>query len=362
MDAVGKAAAPAAGTEPGWDAERYSRQILFAPLGAEGQRRLGAARVGIVGCGALGAAQAGLLARAGVGRLRLIDRDVVEASNLQRQGLYDESDAREHRPKALAAQARLGQINHAMQVEAEVADLTAANIGALLDGCDVLLDGTDNLETRYLLNDFALQRGVPWIYGAAVGARGMTFTVIPDDTACLACIFPDAAGAELLETCDTVGVLGWVVEWVAALQVSECVKLLAGARAALRTSLLSADLWANQFRELRAPARDPECRACAKRDFVHLRGEGRGALTLCGRNAVQIHERRAPVDLARLAERLRAHGAVRDSAVALRFTPAAGAAAAAGVTMTVFADGRALIQGTGDVAAARSLYARFIGT
>ncbi len=348
-----------AAAAPGSD--RYSRQILFAPLGGEGQRRLGAARVGIVGCGALGAAQAGLLARAGVGRLRLIDRDVVEASNLQRQALYDEDDAREHRPKALAAQARLARVNSQVMVEAEVADLTAANAASLLAGCDVLLDGTDNLETRYLLNDFALERGVPWVYGAAVGARGMTFTILPGETACLACLFPDAAGAELLETCDTAGVLGWVVEWVAALQVSECVKLLAGAREALRTSLLSADLWANQFRELRAPARDPECRACGRRDFVHLRGAGRGAVTLCGRNAVQIHERRAPPDLARLAERLRAHGAVRASAAALRFTPAAAGGTAAGVTVTVFADGRALIQGTSDVAAARSLYARFIG-
>jgi molybdopterin/thiamine biosynthesis adenylyltransferase len=350
------------GGEPGsGDGGRYSRQILFAPLGEEGQRRLGEARVGIVGCGALGAAQAGLLARAGVGRLRLIDRDVVEASNLQRQALYDEDDAREHRPKALAAQARLGRINRQIEVEAHVADLTAANAGALLDGCDVLLDGTDNLATRYLLNDFALERGVAWIYGAAVGARGMTFTVIPGATACLECLFPGAVEAELMETCDTAGVLGWVVAWVAALQVSECVKLLAGARQALRTSLLSADLWANQFRELRAPARDPECRACGRRDFIHLRGEGRGALTLCGRNAVQIHERRAPVDLGRLAERLRALGQVRDSAVALRFTPAAGVAAEAGVTMTVFADGRALIQGTSDIATARSLYARFVG-
>jgi molybdopterin/thiamine biosynthesis adenylyltransferase len=342
---------------------RYSRQVLFAGLGAEGQRRLAEARVGIIGCGALGAAQAALLARAGVGRLRLIDRDVVEFSNLQRQALYDEEDAREHRPKALAAEARLARINSEVAVEAEVADLTAANAGRLLADCDVLLDGTDNLETRYLLNDFAVERGVAWIYGAAVGSRGMTFTILPNVTACLACIFPDAAGAELLDTCDTAGVLGWVVQWVAALQASECVKLIAGARAALRTSLASADLWTNQFRELHAPARDRECRACGRRDFAHLRSEGRGAMTLCGRNAVQIHERRAPLDLAQLAERLRAHGQVRDNAVALRFVPAGGfAAGGAEVSLTVFADGRALIQGTTDLAAARSLYARYVGS
>src|SRR6185437_11629836 len=225
--------------------ERYSRQVLFAPLGPSGQARLGAARVAIVGCGALGTAQADLLARAGVGRLRLIDRDYVEASNLQRQTLFDEEDARQGLPKAIAAQRRLQAINAEITVEAEVADLEPGNCEKLLAANDLLLDGTDNLETRYLLNDFAVAHNLPWIYGAAVGSRGLTFTILPGATACLSCLFPDqeAQAPFEMETCDTNGVLSWVVSWVAALQVSECVKLLTGQREALRGSLFSADLW-----------------------------------------------------------------------------------------------------------------------
>ncbi|MGH9481162.1 MAG: ThiF family adenylyltransferase, partial [Terriglobales bacterium] len=334
--------------DPQADAERYSRQVLFAPLGAAGQQRLAESQVAVVGCGALGSAQAELLARAGVGRLRLIDRDVVEASNLQRQSLFDEADARAALPKAVAAKARLERVNSAIAIEGAVADLVPANAETLLGGCQVLVDGADNLETRYLLNDYALARRVPWIYGAAVASRGLTFTVLPGETACLQCLFPAAEAAELpgqlLETCDTVGVLNWVVQWVAALQVSECVKLLVGNRAALRGSLCAADLWTNEFRELQRPARDPECRACGRRDFVHLRGEGGAAVRLCGRNAVQIHEQRRPLALAQLAERLRPHGQVRANGFALRFAPGA----PAGVQMMIFPDGRALIQGTTD--------------
>lgn len=338
--------------------ERYSRQVLFAPLGPSGQARLGAARVAIVGCGALGTAQADLLARAGVGRLRLIDRDYVEASNLQRQTLFDEEDARQGLPKAIAAQRRLRAINAEITVEAEVADLEPGNCEKLLAGHDLLLDGTDNLETRYLLNDFAVAHGLPWIYGAAVGARGMTFTVLPGETACLECLFPATAeGTGAMETCDTAGVLGWAVSWVAALQVAEAVKLLAGDRAALRGSLISADLWRNEFRELARPVRDAACRCCARHDFAHLRGEGRAAVTLCGRNAVQIHEHRRPLDLAELAARLRPHGLVRDNAFALRFVPQA----PAGMEMMIFPDGRSLIKGTTEPGVARSLYARYVG-
>lgn len=340
------------------DADRYSRQTLFAPLGAGGQRRLAEARVAIVGCGALGCAQAELLVRAGVGSLQIVDRDFVEASNLQRQSLFDEDDARAALPKAIAAQARLRRLNGSVAIAAEVADLTAANAGALLDGCGLLLDGTDNLETRYLLNDFALDRGVPWIYGAAVAARGMTFTVRPGLTACLECLFPSGDGvAGLLETCDTAGVLGWTVQWVAALQVAEAVKLLTGASAALRDSLYTADLWANQFRELRHPARDPDCRACVRHDYVHLRGDARAAVTFCGRNTVQIHEHHRPLVMAELAERLQPHGQVRANGFALRFAPTA----PPGMELTVFPDGRALVKGTSDAGLARSLYARYIG-
>ncbi|HXR98735.1 MAG TPA: ThiF family adenylyltransferase [Terriglobales bacterium] len=337
-------------------ASRYSRQLLFAPLGAAGQGRLAQARVAVVGCGALGSAQAEMLARAGVGRLRIIDRDFVEASNLQRQWLFDEEDAEQRLPKAIAAERRLGRINHEVVVEPRIADLEPNNAAALLADCDVVVDGTDNFETRFLLNDFAVANAVPWIYGAAVAARGATFTIIPEATACLSCVFPEPP-AGLTDTCESVGVLGWAVAWVAAQQVGECVKLLAGARDALRRSWISADLWSNQFRELAAPPRDPECPTCAQRDFRHLRGDGRAAITLCGRNAVQIHEHHRPLDLAQLSARLGAHGLVRSNSFALRFLPRD----AAPIEMTVFPDGRALIQGTTETAVARSLYARYLG-
>lgn len=358
-------------TNPRW--ERYSRQMLFAPLGTVGQQRLAAAKVAIIGCGALGTAQADLLVRAGVGQLTLIDRDVVEVSNLQRQTLFDESDAAAGLPKAAAAQARLQRVNHAVEIQARIADLDPDHAEALLAGHDLLLDGTDNAETRYLVNDFAVAHSLPWVYGAAVGSEGLSFTVIPGETACLECLFPDPSPApaeadalrppELMPTCDTAGVLSWVVSWIAALQVSEAVKLLTGHREALRDSLISADLWKNTFRELRHPRRDSECRACAHRDFVFLRGEQRAAVTLCGRNAVQIHEHRRALPLQALAERLRPHGEVRANDFALRFAPAASGQGepSAPIQMTIFPDGRALIQGTTDPAAARSLYARYIG-
>lgn len=340
------------------DFERYSRQILFAPLGPGGQQKLAQARVGIVGCGALGTAQADLLVRAGVGDLLLIDRDYVEASNLQRQTLFDEQDAAAGLPKAVAAKARLERVNSRVHLEAAVTDLEPGNIERLLAGRELLLDGTDNLETRYLLNDFSVARGVPWIYGAAVASRGMSFTIVPGETACLECLFPSRAEeAPLAETCDTTGVLAWTVTWVAALQVSEAVKLVSGNRAALRRTLATADLWTNEFRQLAAPARDPQCRACARRDFVHLRGERRAALTLCGRNAVQIHEHQHPLELAALAARLRPHGVVRSNDFALRFVPTA----PAGLELTIFPDGRALIKGTTESGLARSLYARYVG-
>ncbi|MGH9484729.1 MAG: ThiF family adenylyltransferase, partial [Terriglobales bacterium] len=207
-------------------------------------------------------------------------------------------------------------------------------------------------------NDFSIAHAVPWIYGAAVAARGLSFTVLPGETACLECLFPGGSSDEpLRDTCDTAGVLAWTIAWVAALQVAEAVKLLTGNRAALRATLVSADLWTNEFRSLAAPARDPECRACARRDFVHLRGERRAALTLCGRNAVQIHEHLHPLALAELAVRLRPHGLVRSNEFALRFVPTT----PSGLELMIFPDGRALIKGTTEPGLARSLYARYVG-
>jgi len=369
MTSSAHTSSPASTPDALW--ERYSRQILFAPLGRAGQEKLAQAHVAIVGCGALGSAQAALLTRAGVGRLTLIDRDYVEWSNLQRQALFDEDDARQGLPKVIAASRRLQATNSAIHLTLHCTDLIPANIDALLGDAQVILDGTDNFETRYLLNDFSIARGIPWIYGAAVGSYGASFTILPGETACLECIF-DEKPTGATETCDTAGVLGWIIEWIAAVQVSECIKLLVGAREALRSSLLAADLWKNEFQQLRQPARRHDCRACGQRDFVHLRGDHRPPVTLCGRNAVQIHEHQHPLQLPELAERLRPHGDVRSNDFVLRFIPREGWASSGDAPgeedepaiceMTVFPDGRALIKGTTEPAVARSVYARYIGS
>jgi adenylyltransferase/sulfurtransferase len=334
--------------------ERYSRQILFSGIGARGQQRLAEARVAIVGCGATGSTIAGLLARAGVGTLRIIDRDYVEASNLQRQALFDEADAAASLPKAIAAARKLAACNSQIVVEPEVADLTPENVDRLLAGTHLLLDGTDNFETRYLLNDFAVQRGLPWIYCAAVGSYGLTMNILPGETACLACVFPESPRGAL-ETCETSGVLGPAVSVVASAAAGEALKLLVGAREQLRRTLLSWDIWSNQTSAIQAAEPHPDCRACGRRDFVHLAGEGRAHITLCGRNSVQIHERARPMDFALMSERLRAHGTVRHNEFVLKFWHEP-------YEFTLFPDGRAIIKGTSDTAVARSLYARYIGS
>lgn len=334
--------------------ERYSRQVLFPGIGAQGQRQLGRARATIVGCGATGSVLAGLLARAGVGSLRIIDRDYVEPSNLQRQALFDEADAASSLPKAIAAARKLAAFNSEIVVEPEVADLTPENIDRLLSGAQLLLDGTDNFETRYLLNDFAVQRELPWIYCAAVGSYGATMNILPGQTACLACIFPEAPQGAL-ETCETAGVLGPAVSLVASVAAAEALKLLAGAREQLRSTLLSWDTWSNQTSALQTGGPRPDCRACGRREFIHLTGEGRPHITLCGRNSVQIHEHARPVDFAVIGERLKPHGTVRHNEFVLKFWHEP-------YEFTLFPDGRAIIKGTSDTAMARSLYARYIGS
>ncbi len=334
--------------------ERYSRQVLFRGIGAQGQRRLATARVAVVGCGATGSALASLLARAGVGTLRIIDRDYVEPSNLQRQSLFDENDAAESLPKAIAAARKIAAFNSEIVVEPEVADLTPANIGSLLAQSDLVLDGTDNFETRYLVNDYAVAQGVPWIYAAAVGSYGATMDILPGETACLACVFP-APPRGAVETCDTSGILNSAVNLVASLQATEAVKLLVGARDRLRRTLLSFDVWTNQRSEISAAHPRPDCQTCAQREFIHLEGKGRPHITLCGRNSVQIHERERPVDFAEMSERLKPHGTVRHNDLVLKFW-------LADYEMTLFPDGRAIIKGTSDTAVARSLYARYIGS
>ncbi len=334
--------------------ERYSRQILFGGIGTEGQARLAAARVAIVGCGATGSALAALLARAGVGRLRIVDRDYVEPSNLQRQSLFDEHDAAESLPKAVAAARKLAAFNSGIVVEPEVADLTPANIERLLEDAHLILDGTDNFETRYLLNDYAVKNSVPWIYAAAVASYGVTMTVLPGETACLACVFPESPRGTF-ETCDTAGILNSVVNVVAGIETTEALKLLVGARDRLRRTLLSFDVWTNERSEIATRHPRQDCRACGRREFVHLAGEGRPHITLCGRNSVQIHERERPIDFAEISARLTPHGTVRHNEFVLKFWRAP-------YEMTLFPDGRAIIKGTTDTAIARSLYARFVGS
>ena len=334
--------------------ERYSRQILFGAIGAEGQKKLAAARIAMVGCGATGSALLGLLARAGVGFIRVIDRDYVEPSNLQRQTLFDEQDAAEALPKAIAAGRQVARFNSDIHVEPQVADLRPENVAELLAGVSLVLDGTDNFETRYLVNDFAVQSGVPWIYCAAVASYGVTLNVLPGETACLACIFPESPRG-VVETCDVSGILNSAVNAVASIAATEALKLLVGAHDKVRRTLLSVDVWQNDHAEIGASQPRPDCRCCGRREFVHLAGEGRPHITLCGRNSVQIHERHRPVDFAEMETRLAAHGQVRHNEFVLKFWREP-------YEMTLFPDGRAIIKGTTDTAVARSLYARFVGS
>jgi molybdopterin/thiamine biosynthesis adenylyltransferase len=339
------------------DRERYSRQVLFAGVGEAGQQKLATGRVAIIGVGATGAATAGLLARAGVGQLTLIDRDFVEPSNLQRQTLFDEADALASLPKAEAAKRQLARINSSVRVVSHIADLVPANIDELLSQSDILLDCTDNFETRYLLNDYAVFTGKPWIYAAAIGAFAATMNILPTGehrTSCLACIFP-AMPSGNVETCDTAGILSTAVNFAASLQVTETLKFLTGQSQLMRLTLVSQDLWTGERSEISTGKPRPDCEVCGQRIFRALSGEGRPHITLCGRNSVQIHEHYRPTDLAALRDRLAALGTVRSNGMLLRFERAPH-------TITVFPDGRALVQGTTDVGLARSLYARFIGS
>jgi adenylyltransferase/sulfurtransferase len=335
--------------------ERFSRQIRYTPFGAEGQGRLAASTAVIVGCGALGTVQASLLARAGVGTLRLIDRDYVEESNLQRQLLYTEDDARERLPKAEAARRHLLAANSGVGIEACIADLHSGNATELLRA-DVILDGTDNFETRFLINDYSVREGIPWIYGAAVGGYGIAMPVIPPvdekDPGCFRCLYPEPpAGAQ--PTCETAGVLGPVTSLIGSIQAMEAIKILSGHISSVRHMIFTADLWTGPVRESRIPTRVADCGACGRREFIYLNAR-RVPVSLCGRNAVQIHERDRPLDLAALAAVLREVGEVRYNEFALRFNDGEH-------EITAFPDGRAIIKGTTDIGVARSIYSRFIG-
>ncbi|HZR64196.1 MAG TPA: ThiF family adenylyltransferase [Terriglobales bacterium] len=334
--------------------ERYSRQVLFPGIGSAGQELLCESRVAIVGCGATGSALASLLARAGVGVLRIIDRDYVEPSNLQRQVLFNEVDAAESVPKAIAACRNISRFNSQIITQPHANDLTPENADQLLSGVHLILDGTDNFETRYLINDYAVKNSLPWIYVAAVGSYAATMNIVPGQTACLSCIFPEAPGG-VVETCDTAGILNSAVNLAASIAATESLKLLIGARDQLRRTLLSHDLWLNQRSEIATAKPRPDCRTCARRDFIHLAGSARPHITLCGRNSVQIHEHHRTVDLNEISKRLQPHGSVRHTDFLLKFWHEP-------YELTLFPDGRAIIKGTTDAARARSFYARYVGS
>ena len=338
--------------------DRYARQWRYEPLGRSGQARLGEGRALICGCGALGSVIANTLARAGVGYLRIVDRDFLELNNLQRQVLFDEADVAARLPKAVAAATKLARINSEIEIEPLVADVDHRNILKLADSVDVILDGTDNFETRMLLNDAALRLDIPWIYGGCIGAEGQTMTVIPHQTACLRCVMREPPAPGETPTCDTAGILGSIVNVVASMQAAEAIKILSGNSDAIQTGLTIIDLWDNRLRQIGTQSiqSQEDCPACSGREAPWLQGD-RGSQTavLCGRNAVQLRSLEGQsLDLESLAKKLAERGAVMQNKFLLRFTIEK-------FEFTLFPDGRAIVGGTDDVAEARVAFARFVG-
>lgn len=340
--------------------DRYSRQKLFYGIGAEGQARIEKGRVLLCGCGALGSAIADGLVRAGVGFLRLVDRDFVELSNLQRQVLYDEEDIAEELPKAIAASRKLAKINSSVALEPLVADIDHTNMLSLMNGVDLVLDGMDNFETRFLINDAALERNVPWIYGGCVGSHGQVMPIFPGQTACLRCLIGELPGPGMTETCDTAGVIGPAVNVVAALQVVAALKILSGRRELVEPVLTVVDVWDGTLRKMNvASLRErSDCPACVQGARDWLSGTKTSQSTvLCGRNAVQVSPaEKQKLSLAELAQKLRGTGGISQNAFLLRLTLPGGE-----YQLTIFPDGRAIIKGTDDPTVARSLYARYVG-
>lgn len=336
------------------DRARYLRQIIFAPLGEAGQEKLIASRVLIVGCGATGSTIANTLARAGVGHLKIADRDYVELSNLQRQVLYDEADVAAGLPKAVAAANKLRQINSSIAVEPVVADINAENIEDLLADMNLVLDGTDNFQTRYLINDACVKHNLPWIYGGAVGSYGATMTILPRVTACFRCVHRHSPPPGSLATCDTAGVVGPIVTAIGSIVSAEAIKLLSRS-GALNQGMTYIDLWENVFESFRVD-RHPECPTCVQGRYEFLDGIMSGTMTafLCGRNAVQVRGGRGRMNLGELAERLSRVGPVTRNEYLVQFSVES-------YQMTIFADARAIVQGTDDETVAKNLYAKYVG-
>ena len=358
---------------------RYHRQALLTGFGEEGQRRLGRSTAFILGCGALGSMAAELLARAGVGHLVIVDRDFVEITNLQRQVLFDEQDVADAIPKAQAARRRLAQINSSVCVTAIVDDLNHVNIARYASGADILVDGLDNFETRYLANDYAVKQSIPYIYGGAVGTTGAAFAILPHTadgnahweqdaggnraTPCLRCLFEEAPPPGTTPTCDTVGVLASAVTTITSFQVAETLKVLSGNFETICPTLLNVDLWSNTIMQLKVASayERGDCPCCKHGRFDYLEGKlGSGATTLCGRDAVQLTHKQVPegLDLERVAARLREHGDVTASRYMLRASITDGGNA---YTLSLFPDGRAIVHGTDEPNMARSVYAKYVG-
>jgi len=337
--------------------ERYSRQILFSPIGKDGQEKLLKSRVLLVGCGALGAAHAEVLARAGVGFLRIVDRDFVEFTNLQRQTLYSESDAKERLPKAVAAKNRLAEINSEIEIDAIVADVNHSNIEGYVKDVDLILDGTDNFQIRYLLNDACVKHEKTWIYGAAVSSYGTTMTIFPNETPCLRCIFEEMPSAGSSPTCDTAGVIQPIISSISAIQTTEAMKILTGNFDTLHKSLIQIDVWQNDWRKIKLSKPNEDCECCGKRNLEFLDAEtNEFSAVLCGRNAVQIAPPKpTKIDLQMLAERLKQHGEIKQNEYLMRLK-------FGNYELTIFTDARAIIRGTDDISEARSIYAKFVGS
>jgi len=331
--------------------------MRYPPLGKAGQQRLNESSALICGCGALGSVLANTLARAGVGHLRIVDRDFLELNNLQRQVLYDEQDVAAGIPKAIAAQNKLRAINSDIEIEAIVTDVDHTNIGALVEGVDMILDGTDNFETRYLLNDASIHFNIPWVYGGCIGAEGQTMTILPGETPCLRCLMPESPPPGSTPTCDTAGILGSIINVIASIEACEAMKILSGHPEAINRTLMVFELWDNRIRQVKLDSlMGSDCETCGQRKFPWLEGE-RGSHTaiLCGRNAVQLSfPNRQSLSLESLAEKLRDVGEVTGNRFLLRL-------AVDEFLITVFPDGRAIIGGTEDITEAKTVYAKYIG-
>lgn len=336
--------------------ERYSNQVLFQGISQEGQKRIMRGSVSIVGCGALGSVSAMTLARAGVGNIRIIDRDFVEFRNLHRQILFDEKDAERFMPKAMAAQEHLRAINSDIHVEGIVCDLNDSNIEELLSGMSVIVDGTDNFETRFLLNEFSVKSGIPWIYGGCVGSYGLTFNIIPGEGPCLQCVFEGHLSPGIMETCDTAGVLPSVANIIASLQSTEALKILSGKTEELNKFLLKVDVWKGVFHAIIMEKEKNDCEVCERRNFKLLKGSGMTrTAVLCGRDSVQVYGSQCDVmNLSELRKKLEKIGRVVYNEYLLKFQ-------VEGYNIIIFPDGRAIIEGTDDPSRAKSIYARYIG-